>query len=73
MGNFFCWIGKNITIFYVIQWLIIGNIATAIYQTQNLGQYWFWFTGIFSATVLLTFLAEKIKQRLLRKSAKSKN
>lgn len=28
-------IGKNVTLFYVIQWVIIGNIATEIYQTQS--------------------------------------
>ncbi len=33
---FLRWLGKNITIFYIIQWLIIGNIATVIYQTQEL-------------------------------------
>jgi uncharacterized membrane protein len=66
--NFFCYIGKNITLFYVIQWLIIGNIATAIYQTQSIGQYWYWFTGIFSVSVLLTFLIEKIRLKLFRRS-----
>ncbi|MDO8928715.1 MAG: acyltransferase family protein [Bacteroidota bacterium] len=58
---FLRWLGKNITVFYVIQWLIIGNIATAIYQTQELSKYWFWFVSIFLATVGLTFLFEKIK------------
>jgi uncharacterized membrane protein len=68
VANFFCYIGKNITLFYVIQWLIIGNIATAIYQTQNIGQYWYWFTGIFTVSVILTFLIEKIRLKLFRKS-----
>lgn len=27
------WLGKNITVIYVIQWVIIGNIATEIYRT----------------------------------------
>ena len=65
--NFFCYIGKNITLFYVIQWLIIGNIATAIYQTQTIGQYWYWFTGIFAASVMLTFLIDKIRLKLFQK------
>jgi len=64
-GNFFCRIGKNITLFYVIQWLIIGNIATAIYQTQDIRQYWYWFSGIFTASVAITFLIEKAKLRFL--------
>ncbi|QGY44387.1 acyltransferase family protein [Maribellus comscasis] len=56
---FLRWLGKNITLFYLIQWLIIGNIATAIYQTQPINRYVFWFAGIFSVTVLLTWLFEK--------------
>ncbi|MDO9258183.1 MAG: heparan-alpha-glucosaminide N-acetyltransferase domain-containing protein [Bacteroidales bacterium] len=67
MGNFFCWIGKNITLFYVIQWLIIGNIATAIYQSLPINSYIYWFGGIFAATVLFVFLIEKVKLILLRK------
>lgn len=68
VSNFFCYIGKNITLFYVIQWLIIGNIATAIYQTQTIGQYGYWFTGIFAVSVMLTFLIDKIRLKLFRKS-----
>lgn len=54
------WMGKNITVFYVIQWLIIGNIATEIYQTQELSKYIYWFIPIFLTTVALTFVFEKI-------------
>ena len=59
-GKFFMWLGKNITIFYIIQWLIIGNIATAIYQTQTLTSFPFWFAGIFSITILITRLIEQL-------------
>ncbi len=62
--NFFMWLGKNITLFYIIQWLIIGNIATQIYQTQTIDSYVFWFVGIFSVTVLLTWLIEKTNIKL---------
>jgi hypothetical protein len=71
-GNFFCWIGKNITHFYVIQWLIIGNIATAFYQTQTIYQYGYWFAGIFIVSVLMTFLTEKARIMLSRKFKKRK-
>lgn len=27
------WLGRNVTVVYVFQWLIIGNLATAVYQT----------------------------------------
>jgi hypothetical protein len=61
IGNFFQWLGRNITIFYIVQWLIIGNIATAIFQTQSLKTYPIWFLSIFLITVLLTRLVEKTK------------
>lgn len=66
MVIFLQWLGKNITLFYVIQWLIIGNIATAIYQTQPVSRYIFWFAGIFCVTVLLTWLLEKTNVKLAR-------
>jgi uncharacterized membrane protein len=66
MGDFLQWLGKNITLFYVIQWLIIGNIATAIYQTQSINSYWYWFGGIFTITVALTWLLEKANIKLAR-------
>lgn len=65
-GNFLQWLGRNITLFYVIQWLIIGNIATSVYQTQPLSKYVFWFTGIFSVTVLLTWLIGKTNIKLAK-------
>lgn len=66
VGNFLMWLGKNITAFYVVQWLIIGNIATAIYQTQCIGIYIFWFVVIFLATVSLTWLLENANIKLAR-------
>lgn len=59
--QFLAWMGKNITLIYVIQWLIIGNIATAIYQTQPLKMFTVWFAGILLATLIITRLAEKTK------------
>lgn len=64
IGNFLKWLGKNITLFYVIQWLIIGNIATAIYQTQSINLYIFWLSGILAITVFLTWLIEKTNIKL---------
>ena len=48
------WLGKNVTIIYIFQWLLIGNIATSIYKTQNLAEIIVWFVGI---TVLTSILA----------------
>lgn len=30
------WFGQHITACYVVQWLLIGNLATALYKTQSL-------------------------------------
>jgi len=63
---FLRWLGKNITVFYIIQWLIIGNIATAIYQTQELSTFAYWFVVILLITIGLTFLFEKIKLKPIK-------
>lgn len=57
---FIRWLGKNITVFYIIQWLIIGNIATAIYQTQDISRFAFWFAPIFLITAGLTWVIERL-------------
>ena len=50
------WLGKNVTAVYVFQWIIIGNIATALYKTQNWFELFLWFIGIcFLVTVLVLF------------------
>ncbi len=51
--HFIAWIGKNVTAFYVFQWLIIGNVATAIFKTQSAISLPFWFLGITLITALL--------------------
>ena len=49
------WVGKNVTIFYVVQWLIIGNIATEIYRTQTLFQLILWFVAIMLVTSAIVY------------------
>jgi hypothetical protein len=53
--GFIEWIGKNVTAFYVVQWLLIGNIATEIYQTQPKLLLIVWFLLILSTTSILVF------------------
>jgi hypothetical protein len=65
-GNGLMWMGKNITVFYIVQWLIIGNIATAIYQTQTLKNFPFWFAGIFGITVLITWVIELLVKKRVK-------
>jgi hypothetical protein len=55
------WIGKEVTILYVIQWLIIGNIATIIFRTQDLLQITIWFLVITLATIMVGLLFVKIR------------
>jgi hypothetical protein len=58
--NFLCWAGKNVTAFYVVQWLLIGNIATALYRTQAGWTLPLWFIGVVGASSLLIFAYRKI-------------
>lgn len=47
------WTGKNVTAFYIFQWLLIGNIATSVYKTQSQSTLPLWFSGIVIITSLL--------------------
>jgi hypothetical protein len=60
------WLGKNVTIVYVVQWLIIGNIATAIYKTQDNWSLVLWFIAILSVTSLLTYVIVNIQRKKTR-------
>jgi len=62
--KFISWLGQNVTTVYVIQWVIIGNTATAIFRTQNEGEGAISFLIILLITVVFTgtYLAlKKIK------------
>jgi len=56
------WIGKEVTVLYVIQWLIIGNIATIVYRSQDILQITAWFLAVTTATILGGFLFVKIRK-----------
>ncbi len=49
------WVGKNVTAFYVFQWIIIGNLATWLYLTQRGWQLCCWFVGITLAVSVLVW------------------
>jgi uncharacterized membrane protein len=53
------WIGRNVTAAYVFQWIIIGNIATELYRTQEVQDLIFWFAGILAAVSGLIYLYRK--------------
>ncbi|MDP3443661.1 MAG: heparan-alpha-glucosaminide N-acetyltransferase domain-containing protein, partial [Ignavibacteria bacterium] len=57
------WIGKNVTAFYVFQWLLVGNFATSFYKTQYPLQLIFWLIFVLALSTLLVFLWTKIKRK----------
>ena len=64
MMKYIKWLGKNVTILYVIQWIIIGNIATEIYKTVSNPFYLaYWFIAILITASALSFLILKVKQQ----------
>ena len=56
------WLGIHVTAVYVIQWLLIGNIATAIYKTQGYGQLAFWFVVVLIITSAGVLIWNRIKR-----------
>ncbi len=62
------WLGKNVTAVYVIQWLIIGNIATAIYKTQPLWVLFLWMIFITTMTSLAVYFWNRIKVSIVSKT-----
>lgn len=54
------WAGKNVTAFYVVQWLLIGNLATALYRTQAGWTLPLWFIGVVGVSSLLVLAYRKI-------------
>ena len=57
------WIGQKVTALYVIQWLIIGNVASLLYKSQNLFQFAAWFVIIILLTIFMGRVFYKIKAR----------
>ncbi len=56
------WIGQKVTTLYVIQWLIIGNLATWLFRSQGLLQFIGWFAIVTAATLLIGYAADKIRK-----------
>lgn len=70
--KFLSWTGRHVTAFYVFQWLIIGNLATSIYQTRYPLQLLFWFIAITAASAGLTWLYNREKTKFRRQMAEQK-
>jgi len=61
--NGLAWIGQNVTSLYVFQWLLIGNLATSLYQTQYPLQLLFYFITITLISALLAMFWKKVKNK----------
>lgn len=62
--RFLKWIGKNVTSFYVVQWILIGNLATDIYQTQGLKELGLWFVIITGVSALVVYIYKRFSPGL---------
>ena len=58
--RFIKWTGRNVTVIYVIQWLIIGNLATEFYKTQGPAFSLLWFLLITLTSFLLAWIYKKM-------------
>ncbi len=59
------WIGKNVTVIYVFQWLIIGNLSAIFYDSQNETQFFIWFVIILVSVSILTYMYERNNKKKL--------
>lgn len=66
------WVGKNVTAFYVIQWIIIGNFAANIFRSEGKLALVLWFLGITAAVSIITLCREKAIIYLRKKVIKKK-
>jgi uncharacterized membrane protein len=66
------WIGQNVTLAYVFQWIIIGNLATVLYRTQEIEDIVFWFIGILAVVTLLIYLYRKYSSGVISNFTRSK-
>ncbi len=57
-------LGKNVTIAYVIQWIIIGNLGTWLFKTQFPLPLILWFVGIMALTSLFSSYYMPVMGRL---------
>lgn len=61
------WLGQNVTACYVVQWLLIGNIATAIYKTESLLHAGLWFItlGVLTSVLVYGYTVLPMRRRRL--------
>lgn len=55
------WLGKNVTVAYVIQWIILGNAGTHLYKTVSWQWLGVWFVSVCVIVTFFTILFNKSK------------
>jgi len=63
VSRFMEWIGRNVTSAYVIQWIVVGNIATSLYKTQGPAELVLWFVIVVAATGFGVLIWRRIKKK----------
>jgi uncharacterized membrane protein len=58
------WMGQRVTALYVIQWLLIGNIAASLYRSQHFFQVIAWFTAITLLTLAGGYIFQRLRQAI---------
>ena len=64
------WAGRHVTRIYVIQWVIIGNTATWLYQSQSGRAVAFWFVAVTVLSIAMAHLS--LKAGILTKNTASR-
>ncbi|MFL5752631.1 MAG: heparan-alpha-glucosaminide N-acetyltransferase domain-containing protein [Bacteroidia bacterium] len=63
LSGYLKWLGQHVTIIYVIQWVIIGNVATEIYKTVSSPWYLLlWFLIVLLLSGGITYLILRLKK-----------
>ncbi len=62
LARYIKWLGMHVTTVYIFQWLLIGNIATAVYGSMSLRACAVWFAVILIFTSLLTLTWNKLRK-----------
>lgn len=58
------WLGKHVTLIYVIQWILIGNTATEIYKTVSSPLYLLgWFMAVLLLSTSMAYGILKLQER----------
>jgi lipid-A-disaccharide synthase-like uncharacterized protein len=58
------WLGEHVTLVYVVQWLIIGNLAFYLKGTQYIIPMMLWFCGILAIASLLSYFILKLWKKI---------